>query len=254
MDWAVLVAGAFIAGMVDAVVGGGGLIQIPLLLTAFPAVSIPVLFGTNKVSSVVGTLSACIRYARTITIPWRIAMWSAGAAFIGSWFGAQAVSLLPKETMKPLVLGLLVLVGAYTFWRKDFGKLERHAMTPQWVVPASLTAGSVIGFYDGFFGPGTGSFLIFIFVRWFGFDFLKASASAKVVNVSTNLAAIASFATHEGILWRVGLIMAVANLGGAQLGSHLALKHGNGFIRWLFLVVVVVLVGKLSWELFGLHH
>lgn len=249
MDWAVLVAGAFVAGMVDAVVGGGGLIQIPLLLTAFPAVSIPVLFGTNKVSSVVGTLSACIRYARTISIPWRIALWAAAAAFVGSWIGAQAVSLLPKETMKPLVLGMLIVVGGYTFWRKDFGKLERHALAPHWVVPASFAAGSVIGFYDGFFGPGTGSFLIFVFVRWFGFDFLKASASAKVVNVSTNLAAIASFATHEGILWRVGAVMAVANLAGAQLGSHLALKHGNGFIRWLFLVVVVVLVGKLGWEL-----
>lgn len=251
MDWWWLGLGAFCAGLVDAVVGGGGLIQIPLLLTAFPNVSIPVLFGTNKVSSVAGTLSACIRYARTIDLPWGIAAWSAAAAFVGSWFGAQAVSLLPRETMKPLVLGLLVVVGAYTFWRKDFGKLERHAMKPALVLPASLASGLVIGFYDGFFGPGTGSFLIFVFVRWFGFDFLKASASAKVVNVATNLAAIVSFATHAGILWKVAGLMATANLLGAQAGVHLAIRHGNGFVRWLFLALVSVLVGKLAWELSG---
>lgn len=251
MEWAMLGLGAFLAGLVDAVVGGGGLIQIPLLLATFPATPIPVLFGTNKVSSVAGTLSAAVRYARAIDLPWRIAGWSACAAFAGSWGGAQVVSWLPRETMKPVVLVLLVVVGAYTFVRKDFGRLERHPMPRAWAIPASLLAGSVIGFYDGFFGPGTGSFLIFVFVRWFGFDFLKASAAAKVVNVSTNFAAIAAFAIHDGILWRVGLGMAVANLAGAQVGAHLALRHGSGFVRWLFLAVVVVLVTKLGWELVG---
>ncbi|WP_324256036.1 sulfite exporter TauE/SafE family protein [Niveibacterium sp. 24ML] len=249
MDWFLLLGGAFLAGLVDAVVGGGGLIQIPLLLSVFPATPIAVLFGTNKVSSVSGTLGACIRYVREIALPWRTVCWAAAAAFIGAWLGAQAVSLLPKEVLKPFVLVMLVLVGAYTFVRKDFGRLERASLPAHWVLPLSLIAGGVIGFYDGFFGPGTGSFLIFVFVRWFGFDFLKASASAKVVNVATNLAAIASFALGEGILWKVGALMAIANLAGSQVGAHFALKHGNGFIRWVFLVLVSVLVVKLGAEM-----
>lgn len=249
MELAVLVAGAFLAGLVDAVVGGGGLILIPLLLTTFPAVPIPILFGTNKVAAVVGTSSACIQYARKIPLPWRLLSWAAASAFAGSWLGAHSVSILPKETMKPLVLGLLVLVGIYTFLKKDFGHMERHPMPEKWVIPAALGFGGVIGFYDGFFGPGTGSFLIFIFVRWFGFDFLKASASAKFVNVATNLAAIIFFANHDGVYWRLAAVMAVANLLGAIVGSQLALRRGNGFVRWLFLALVTVLVGKLALEL-----
>ena len=249
MEWVVLSAGAFFAGLVDAVVGGGGLILIPLLLTTFPNAPIPILFGTNKGAAIVGTSSACIQYTRKIQIPWKIAAWAAAAAFIGSWFGAHSVSILPKETMKPLVLGLLVVVGIYTFIKKDFGHMERHPMPERWIVPAALGFGGLIGFYDGFFGPGTGSFLIFIFVRWFGFDFLKASASAKFVNVATNLAAIIFFASHDGIYWKLAASMAVANLLGALVGSYLALRHGNSFIRWLFLIVVAVLVGKLGWEI-----
>ncbi|WP_341676968.1 TSUP family transporter [Niveibacterium sp. SC-1] len=248
-EWTLLAAGAFFAGLVDAVVGGGGLIQIPLLLSVFPQTAIPVLFGTNKVAAVVGTSSACIRYARAIPVPWRVASWAALAALIGSWFGAQTVAYLPKETMKPLVLALLVAVGYYTFRRKDFGKMEEHSLPARLIVPGALLTGGLIGFYDGFFGPGTGSFLIFAFVRWFGFDFLKASATAKFVNVATNLSAIVFFASHDGILWSLAAVMAVANLSGALVGSHLALRHGNGFVRWLFLGVVSVLVLNLGWEL-----
>lgn len=248
MEWWLLIPGAFFAGLVDAVVGGGGLIQIPLLLSVFPGASIPVLFGTNKLASVVGTSSACWRYARSVSIPWRLVSWASLTAFIGSWFGAQMVALLPKTVMKPLVLALLVLVGVYTFLRKDFGKLEGHPLPHRWIIPAALAMGGVIGFYDGFFGPGTGSFLIFIFVRWFGFDFLKASASAKFINVATNVAALMFFAQHGGLMWKLGAAMALANLAGAQLGTHLAIRKGNGFIRWLFLGVVAVLVSKLGWE------
>jgi uncharacterized membrane protein YfcA len=245
----ILVAGSFLAGLVDAVVGGGGLILIPLLLTTFPALPIPILFGTNKVAAAVGTTSACVRYARSVAIPWKTALNAASFAFVGSWLGARAVSLLPKETMKPLVLAMLILVGIYTFIRKDFGKDSKSELTGRALILAASLVGLTIGLYDGFFGPGTGSFLIFAFIRWFGFDFLKASATAKVVNLATNLAAILFFATHDGILWKLAAMMAVANLLGALLGTHLALKHGNGFIRWLFLGVVSILVMKLGWEI-----
>ncbi len=249
MEIPLLALGAFLAGLVDAVVGGGGLILIPLLLTTFPAAPIPVLFGTNKVAAIVGTSSACFQYARKISLPWNLIFWAAGAAFIGSWLGARSVSLLPKEVVRPLVLGLLVTVGFYTFLKKDFGHMERHPMPSRWIPPTAVGFGAVIGFYDGFFGPGTGSFLIFVLIRWFGFDFLKASASAKFVNVATNLAAILFFVSHEGVYWRVAAIMAAANLLGAVVGSNLALRRGNEFVRWLFLVVVSVLIGKLGFEI-----
>ncbi|MCL2657853.1 MAG: TSUP family transporter [Betaproteobacteria bacterium] len=248
MEWLLLGGGAFFAGLVDAVVGGGGLILVPLLLTSFPNSPISVLFGTNKVAAIVGTSSACIRYAKSIGIPWNVAAWVAATAFLGSWIGAQSVSLLHRETMKPLVLLLLILVGGYTFAKKDFGRMEGHPIALRWRLPVALGFGGIIGFYDGFFGPGTGSFLIFVFIRWFGFDFLRASAAAKLVNVATNLGAILFFSTHDGVYWKLAAMMAVANLLGALVGAHLALRHGNRFIRWLFMLVVVVLIGKLGWE------
>ena len=249
MEVVLLLSGAFLAGLIDAVVGGGGLIQLPLLLTVFPQVAIPVLFGTNKLSSIAGTGSAVWQYARKISISWHLAVPAAAAALVGAVLWAATVSFLPPAAMRPLVLVLLTVVGAYTLWRPDFGKqrAERNPRRPR-VLAGALGAG--IGFYDGFFGPGTGSFLIFGFVRLFGMDMLHASASAKVVNFATNLAALAFFLTHQGVMWQLGLAMACANVLGAQAGTRLAMRHGNRFIRILLLVVVAALIGKLALDLF----
>ncbi|MBV8123979.1 MAG: TSUP family transporter [Burkholderiaceae bacterium] len=243
MDWFILAPAAFFAGLVDAVVGGGGLIQIPVLLSAFPQVPIPMLFGTNKVSSIAGTGAALWRYAHSLTIPWKLMLFATLTALVGAWGGAAVVALLPREAMKPLVVLMLVAVATYTFWRKDLGHAETHEPRPRDPWLAALF-GLVIGFYDGFFGPGTGSFLIFGFVRVFGMNFVRASASAKLINLATNLSAIIFFASHGPILWGVGLTMAVCNLLGSQVGTHLALKHGTRFVRHAFLVVVVVLIAK----------
>ena len=243
IDWFILAPAAFFAGMVDAVVGGGGLIQIPVLLSSFPQTAIPTLFGTNKVSSIAGTGAALWRYARAVKIPWRLVLPATGAALVGAWLGAAVVAWLSREAMRPLVVVMMLAVAIYTFLRKDLGQTETHEPRPGDAWRGALF-GLVIGLYDGFFGPGTGSFLIFGFVRLFGMDFVRASASAKVINSATNVSAIAFFASHGPILWAVGLTMAVCNLAGAQLGTHLALRHGAGFIRKAFLLVVAVLIVK----------
>ena len=252
VDFALTVLGfaAFFAGFVDSVVGGGGLIQIPALFAAYPAVSPASLFGTNKVASIVGTSSAAVQYARKIPLDWRVAGAGAVAALVGAWYGAKAVTLMPPIVLRPLVLALLVLVAVYTFMKKELGSLaEDRSCGPREYFIASLIGGGV-GFYDGFFGPGTGSFLIILFIRFLGMDFLRASVTAKVINVATNLAAISYFAASVEILWRVGLVMASCNLAGALIGSRMALRHGVGFVRRMFLGVVVALIAKLSYDTF----
>lgn len=249
IDWFILAPAAFFAGMVDAVVGGGGLIQIPVLLSAFPQTGIPTLFGTNKVSSIAGTGASLWRYARAVRIPWRLVLPATAAALLGAWLGAAVVAWIPREAMRPLVVVMMLAVAVYTFLRKNLGQEETHEARPGDLWRGALF-GLVIGFYDGFFGPGTGSFLIFGFVRVFGLDFIRASASAKVVNFATNLSAISFFASNGPILWAVGLTMAACNLAGAYVGTHLALKHGAGFIRKAFLGVVTVLIVKQLIEIF----
>lgn len=247
-DLLLLGSAAFFAGMVDAVVGGGGLIQVPVLLSHFPQTAIPTLFGTNKLSSIAGTGTALWRFARAVPIPWKVVLPASVAALVGAWLGAAVVAWLPREAMKPLVLVLMVAVAIHTFRRKDFGHVHTRDLTAR-DRPWAIVFGATIGFYDGFFGPGTGSLLIFGFVRLFGMDLLRASASAKVINTATNLSAIAFFASHGPLLWTVGLVMAACNLAGAQVGTHLALRRGTRFLRKVFLGVVTVLICKLAWEL-----
>src|SRR5574343_597762 len=250
IDWTILAPAAFFAGMVDAVVGGGGLIQIPVLLGQFPQTAIPTLFGTNKLSSIAGTGASLWHYARRVKIPWAIVLPATGAALLGAWGGAALVAWLPRETMRPLVVVLMITVAVYTFMKKDFGQQVTRTLQPgdRW---KGALFGGLIGLYDGFFGPGTGSFLIFGFVRLFGMDFVQGSASAKVINFATNLSAIAFFASHGPLLWQVGLVMAVCNLAGSYVGTRLALKHGAGFIRKAVLGVVVVLIANQLADLAG---
>lgn len=247
-----LLFAALMAGAIDAVVGGGGLIQIPALFAIHPGESAATLFGTNKCASVVGTANATWRYALRVTMPWRTILPAALAAFAFSYIGAAAVAWLPKEVVRPLILLLLVMAAVYTLKRKDFGQLHRPAHAGYRELLYAILLGGGIGFYDGFFGPGTGSFLIFLFVRFFGFDFLHASAGAKVVNVATNLAALGYFLPHGYVLPVLAAAMAVANVSGSMLGTRLALKHGSGFIRRVFLVVVGVLIVKFAWDTFRL--
>lgn len=243
-----LLPAAFLAGLVDAVVGGGGLIQIPALFSFLPQAAPATVFGTNKMSSICGTLSATLRYVRQVRVPWRITLLAAGAAFLFSFFGAMCVALLPKAWARPLVLVLLIAVATYTFLRKDFGARDLGLQHGRQHLLGALALGAGIGFYDGFFGPGTGSFLLFLFVRFFGLDFLRATSAAKIVNMSTNAAALLYFGPTGHVLWTLALSMALCNVAGAQCGSVLAIRHGSAFVRKLFLIVVVVLIAKFAWD------
>lgn len=229
-------------------VGGGGLIQIPALFAAYPGTPPATLFGTNKLASVFGTANAAWRYSRQITLPWRMVLPAALAAFAFSYVGAAAVSWFPPAAIRPLILLLLIFATVYTLRRKDFGQFHRPLASATTALASAALLGAAIGFYDGFFGPGTGSFLIFLFVRFFGFDFLHASAAAKVVNVATNVAALAWFIPDGKWLPLLALLMALANVGGSVVGSRLALKHGSRLVRQVFIVVASLLIVRFAWD------
>lgn len=250
-ELAILCAGAFFAGLVDAMVGGGGLVQVPLLFNVFPGTAPATLFGTNKAVSIVGTTFAARRYLGRVEMDSKVLWRAALAAFVASFAGAAAVGMFPPQMLRPVVIVLLVAVLAYTLKKKDFGVLRAEAAAHRPKPILALVLGALIGFYDGFFGPGTGSFLIFLFVRCYAWDFLRASAAAKVVNVSTNLAALAWFVPVGAIMAKVAAAMAVANLAGAWVGAHLAIKNGASFVRRVFIVVVSVLIARLVWDTFA---
>jgi hypothetical protein len=251
IDMLLLLGAAFLAGLVDAVVGGGGLVLIPALFMALPQAVPATILGTNKFAAIFGTASAARRYALRVQVPWRAALPTAVAAFCFSYVGATSVALMPKEQFRPLVLVMLVAVAVYTFSRKDFGGIDQNRPHTKFDTYLSLLLGAAIGFYDGFFGPGAGSFLLFLFIRFFGFDFLRASAAAKIVNVATNGAALIYFAATGHVLWGVAVLLALLNVGGALVGSRLALRFGSGFVRRVFLGVATALIGKFGYDTFA---
>jgi uncharacterized membrane protein YfcA len=240
---------AFLAGFVDAIVGGGGLIQVPALLVLMPGAPVATLFGTNKVASAMGTIAAVVRYARGLRMDWHLAAPAAAAASICSVLGARAVSALDESLVRPAVLALLVLVGLYTWRAGDFGSVHAPALQRGPDIALAVLVGGVLGFYDGFFGPGAGSFLIFAFVALFGFDFLAATSTAKVVNLGSNFAAAVYFAATDQVLFAAAIPMGLASIAGATLGSRLALTRGVTLVRTLFLVVVAALILKLGWDM-----
>ncbi|MBZ0098103.1 MAG: sulfite exporter TauE/SafE family protein, partial [Taibaiella sp.] len=198
-----------------------------------------------------GTGGAAIHYSRRLVLPWRILLPMAMAAFAMSYFGARTVANLPVGWLRPLILFLLVAVTAYTYLCKNFGKNETIGLPGKRDGVIALLVGGGIGFYDGFFGPGTGSFLIFALIRLFGFGFLHASAAAKIVNASTNFAALAYFWPHHQLVIALGFYMGALNLFGSLVGARLAVRLGTGFVRQVFLIVSSVLILKFAWEIFG---
>ena len=251
MDLLWLCTFAFIAGLVDAIVGGGGLIQLPALFVFLPpelAASVPLVFGTNKLSSMCGTSVALIQYTRRVKIPWFSMLPAAVAAFVFAAVGARVLQIIRNDFLKPAVLVLLVAVAIYTYSRKSFGNIHAPRFMTDHERILAVAVGSAIGFYDGFFGPGTGSFLMFIFIGIFGFDFLTASASAKAINLATNLAAVLAFAAHGFVLYNYAAPMGACNAAGAILGARLAVLKGNRFVRGLFLCVVGVMIARFGYE------
>jgi hypothetical protein len=237
-----------LAGFIDAIVGGGGLVLTPALFAVYPQAVPATLLGTNKSASVWGTGWACTQYARRVKLNWR-ALWPAVvAALLCAFAGAWAVTQVSPAGLKQALPLLLVVVLGYTLARKDLGRTHRPRFVGRHEALAAAAVGASVGFYDGFFGPGTGSFFVFLFVRVLGYDFLHASASAKLLNLATNIAALALFAPKGHVWWHIAPVLAAANVGGSLLGTRLALRHGAGFVRVIFIAVVSVLILKTSFD------
>jgi uncharacterized membrane protein YfcA len=241
---------SLLAGGIDSIVGGGGLILVPALFAVYPNAAPATLFGTNKSASVWGTSIATVQYSRRVQMRWAVLGPAAGAALVGSFLGAWAVTLIDPGFLRRALPLILLAVLLYTLARKDLGRTHAPRHTRGRETLLACLIGAVIGWYDGFFGPGTGSFFIFLFVRLLGYDFLNASAAAKLLNVATNIAAIALFAAKGHVWWHIGLVMAAANVTGSLIGTRLALKHGAGFVRGVFIVVVGALILKTGYDAF----
>ena len=252
MEWELilgLVFFAFCAGTIDAAVGGGGLIQIPALMGALPQTAPATLFGTNKLASICGTGSAALSFVRRVKLQWLLLAVIAVFAFISAFVGAACVSMVPTHILRPIVLVMLVVIAIYTFMKKQFGQLHvDQRITPKLLIFAAIGS-FIIGFYDGIFGPGTGSFFSFFFIRFLQVDFLHASALSKIGNFMTNLAALSFFIPTGHVMFQLGLLMASANIAGSLLGVRLALKYGSGFIRILFLILVSILICRLAYQI-----
>jgi uncharacterized protein len=244
-----LIMAAFSAGWVDAVVGGGGLIQLPALLIALPPTTSPAaILGTNKISSVWGTATSSITYAVKIKPDWRTVLPLVLGSAAGSALGAQAAKLLPRDYFTPIVLVALVVVGIYTWRRPKLGLTSARKHDGRAHYGRTALIGLTVGAYDGFLGPGTGSFFVILLVGVLGYGFLEASAKAKIANLTTNLVAIIVFGLSGSVLWVLGLTMGVANLVGGLIGARTAIRHGNAFIRRVFLVVLAALIIKLAYD------
>lgn len=237
---------AFCGGMIDAAVGGGGLVQVPALLHALPQHSLSTVFGTNKLAVLVGNVSSIFSYVKRIKIVWKLMLPTVASAFVFSFLGAFSVPHVPKAIMEYVVFFILVAMAVYTFAKKDLGRVHSNAQCGSREVLLGVFFGGVVGFYDGVFGPGSGSLLLFIFVKYFGYDFLNASASAKLVNLGTFSAALLFFIPSGHVLWVVGGLVAVCNMAGALTGTFLALRYGSGLIRILFLFLLMFLIGRMG--------
>jgi hypothetical protein len=251
LDLAIVTLASLGAGFVDAIVGGGGLVLVPALFSVFPGAPPATLFGTNKGGAIWGTAIASLQYARRVQLPWAALRPAMAAALVGSLAGAWVVTLVPADGLRRALPFVLLGVLVYTLAKKDLGRHHAPSGTPRAQAVLASTIGAVVGFYDGFFGPGTGSFFVFLFVRLLGFDFLNASASAKLLNTATNLAALVLFAAKGYVWWHIAAVMAVANVAGSLLGTRLALQHGAGFVRGVFVLVVTLLIAKTGWDAFG---
>jgi uncharacterized membrane protein YfcA len=241
-----LLAASFFAGFIDSIAGGGGLIQLPALLIGLPKSDTAEVLGTNKLSSIFGTTTAAALYRKQIKPDPKVLIAMGLPALLGSAGGAMLASKIPTSSMRPMVLVLLIVVAVYTWFKPDLGKFENLRHLPKRRVQIAALAGVIIGFYDGIFGPGTGSFLMLILVASLGYAFITASAIAKVVNVATNVGAIMVFGINGAVIWQIGIIMGVANISGAVIGARLAIKGGSTLVRKVFLIVTVALIVKVG--------
>jgi len=241
---------AFFAGFVDAIVGGGGLIQTPVALILLPNYAVASIIGSLKIPAFSGTSFAAYQYLKKVRMNWKLLFVMAVVAFCAAFLGSNLLTLVHNDFMKPLLLVVLTLIAIYTFTKKDFGQHKIKNSTANKQLMFAVLLSICLGFYDGFIGPGTGSFLVLGFVSILGFDFLHASANAKMVNLATNFGSICLFVLKGKIIWAIAIPMALCNAFGGWVGAKLAIKKGNGFIRIFFLIVVIGTLIRFGYDVF----
>ncbi len=241
---------AFFAGFVDAIVGGGGLIQTPVALIVLPNLAVSTIIGSLKIPAFSGTSFAARQYLKKVDMNWKLLFIMALVAFCFAFLGSNLLTLVSNNFMKPMLLIVLSLIAIYTFTKKNFGIHQEKNLSPKRQLVLAVVMSSCIGFYDGFIGPGTGSFLVLGFVAILGFDFLHASANAKMVNLATNFGSICLFVLKGKIIWAIAIPMAICNAIGGWVGAKLAIKKGNGFIRIFFLLVVIGTLIRFGYDIF----
>lgn len=241
---------AFSAGFVDAIVGGGGLIQTPAALILVPQLPVATVIGSLKIPSFSGTAFATVQYLKKVVINWKLATLMCVTAFMAAFAGSEMLTLVSNRYMKPVIFFVLILVAIYTYSKKNFGQhiAKTHSGKTETLYALLISIG--IGFYDGFIGPGAGSFLVLAFITLMGFDFLHASANAKLINLSTNLGSILLFLLKGSILWSIAIPMAICNGIGGILGARLAIAKGNRFIRLFFLLIITATLLRFGYDVF----
>jgi len=249
----ILCIAAFIAGFVDAIVGGGGLIQMPIGFIMLPAIPVATVVGSLKIPSFSGTSFAAFQYIRKVTLNWKLLSMMMLLSLLSAFAGSQLLTMVHNDFMKPILLIVLILVAIYTYRKKNFGQQVEKDHSPRAQVIYAVLISVIIGFYDGFIGPGTGSLLILAFITFMGIDFLHASANAKMVNLATNTGSIVLFLLKGSIIWSIAIPMSICNALGGMLGAKLAIHKGNQFIRIFFLLVVIGTLLRFAYDIFLKH-
>ena len=250
VNLALLGLAMFTSGFIDAIAGGGGLIQTPAMLLSFPDKNPVEVVATSKTAAFFGTSTAAIQYRKFIKTDSRLLIAMVVPAFIGACFGSLLASHISSESFKSSIFFMMIAIFIYTLFKPDLGKVHVEKHSPRKLMVIGAIAAFFIGFYDGLIGPGTGTMLMIALVAIMGFAFVGASALAKVVNATTNLASIIVVGLKIGILWKLGLLLGIANLAGGYRGSHLALKKGSGFVRIFYLIVTALLILRLGYSLY----
>jgi hypothetical protein len=247
--WLLTALIGFSAGLIDSIVGGGGLVATPAMLNLHPGLHILQIIGTNRTSSIFGTGVAAWNYLRKIRIERRVLLPACGAALAASAIGVQLAKRVDGETLKWIVLAICVVLAIYTALRKDLGLREERRFHPRHEALAAASIGAATGFYNGLIGPGTGTIMVFAFVSFLGLDFLKSSAVSKSANVAADLSSWTVLAIGGFVMWALALPLILGNMLGSYLGSHLAIRRGQGFVRAVFLIVVLALIARQAWQL-----
>ena len=247
--WLLTALAGFLAGLLDSIVGGGGLILTPAMLNLHPGLAILQTIATQRTSSIFGTSVAAWNYLRRIRIERRVLLPACASALLCSLVGVHFAQAMDQQLLKWLVLAVCLVLAVYTVVRRDFGLIEARRFHPSREALAAAAVGGACGFYNGLIGPGTGTLMVFAFVSVLGLDFLKSSGVSKASNVAADLSSWTVLALGGYVIWLLAIPLILGNMAGSYIGSHLAIRRGQRFVRYFFLIVVLGLVAKLAWDL-----